>query len=74
MYLYPLYTEVMEWLGHAIRMDETRRANRNFGGKVKGRIKVESLRFRWLENADNDIKALKGKRWMYEYKQTIKKN
>jgi hypothetical protein len=49
----------MKWLGHLIRMDQTRVAKKRFDSRSGGRRKVGSHRLRWLEDVANDLCGLK---------------
>jgi hypothetical protein len=46
---------MLEWLGHVIRMDQTREAKNNFESKPEGRRQVGRSGCRWLEDEENDI-------------------
>jgi hypothetical protein len=52
-------------------MDQTGVVKTIFEGKTEGRRKVERLRFKWMEETENDLRELKVKRWK---KGTIMKN
>lgn len=47
----------MKWLGHVIRMDQTREAKNNFESKPEGRRPVCRSRCSWLEGDGNDMTA-----------------
>jgi transcription termination factor 2 len=53
----------LEWLGHVIRMEDTRLPNMVFNAKPEGRRGVGRPRLRWLDDVKADIKALGIKRW-----------
>jgi hypothetical protein len=53
----------LEWLGHVVRMEDTRRPERVFNAKPEDRRLVGRSRLKWLEDVDADIKALGVKRW-----------
>ena len=52
----------LEWLGHAIRMNETRSIKKIFEGKLEGRRDREQPRLRWTDDVD-DLRKLDVKRW-----------
>jgi hypothetical protein len=52
----------LEWLGHAIRMEDTRLPKVVFNAKPEGRRGVGIPRLRWLDDVEADIKALGIKR------------
>jgi hypothetical protein len=49
----------LEWLGHVIRMDQTREAQIVFDSKPKGKMKVRRFKLRWLDDAENDLQEMK---------------
>jgi hypothetical protein len=53
----------LEWLGHVIRMEDTRLQKMVFNGKPEGRRGVGRPRLRWLDDVKAGIKALNIKRW-----------
>jgi hypothetical protein len=54
----------LEWLGHVIRMEDTRLPKMVLNAKPEGRREVERPRLRWLDDVEADIKkALGVKRW-----------
>jgi transcription termination factor 2 len=68
MYKLPdIVTEVkvrrLEWLGHVVRMEDTRLPEVVFNAKPEGRHGVGRPRLRWLNDVEADIKALGVKRW-----------
>jgi hypothetical protein len=53
----------LEWLGHVVRMEDTRPPKMVFNAKPEGRYGAERPRLRWLDDAEADIRALVVKRW-----------
>jgi hypothetical protein len=62
-----LVTEIkvrrLEWLGHVVRMEDTRLPNMVFNAKPEGRRGVGRPRLIWLDDAEADIRVLVVKRW-----------
>jgi hypothetical protein len=52
----------LEWLGHVVRMEDTRLPKMVFNAKPEGRHGVRRPRLRWLDDVEADIKALGVKR------------
>jgi hypothetical protein len=52
----------LEWLGHVIRMNETRSVKKIFEGKLEGRRDKGRPRLRWIDNAEDDLRKL-GVKW-----------
>jgi hypothetical protein len=52
----------LEWLGHVVRMEDTRLPKMVFKTKPEGRRGVRRPRLRWLDDVEADIKALGVKR------------
>jgi hypothetical protein len=48
----------LKWLGHVVRMEDTRLPEIVFNAKPEGRRGVGRPRLRWLDNVEADIKAL----------------
>jgi hypothetical protein len=48
----------LEWLGHTIRMDGARMAKQVFVSKPEGRRDIGRPELRWLDDVEDDIKAL----------------
>ena len=53
----------LEWLGHVIRMNETRSVKKIFEGKLEGRRGRGRPRLRWIDDVEDDLKKLGVKRW-----------
>jgi len=53
----------LEWLGHVIRMNETRSVEKIFEGKLEGRRGRGRPRPRWVDNVEDDLRKLGVKRW-----------
>ena len=53
----------LEWLGHVIRMSETRSVKKIFEGKLEGRRGGGRPRFRWINDVEDDLRTLGVKRW-----------
>jgi hypothetical protein len=53
----------LEWLGHVIRMNETRSVKKIFEGKLEGRRGKGRPRLRWINNVKDDLRKLGVKRW-----------
>jgi hypothetical protein len=53
----------LEWLGHIIRMDGARMAKKVFVSKPEGRRDTGRPKLRWLDDVEDDIKALGTRRW-----------
>ena len=52
----------MDWLGHVIRMNETRSV-KIFEGKLEGRRGRGRPRLRWRNDVEDDLRKLGVKRW-----------
>jgi hypothetical protein len=48
----------LEWLGHVIRMDETRAVKKIFEGELEGRRGRGRTRLRWINDVDGDLRKL----------------
>jgi len=53
----------LEWLGHVIRMNETRTVKKIFEGKLEGRRGRGRPRLRWIDEVEDDLRKLGVKRW-----------
>jgi hypothetical protein len=53
----------LEWLGHIIGMDGACMAEKVFVSKPVGRRDIGRPKFRWLDDVEDDIKALRTRRW-----------
>ena len=54
---------ILEWIGHVIRMNETRSVKKIFEGKLKGRRGRGRPRLRWIDDVEDDLRKLGVKRW-----------
>jgi len=52
----------LEWVGHVIRMNETRSV-KIFEGKLEGRRGRGRPRLRWINDVEDDLRKLGVKRW-----------
>ena len=53
----------LEWIGHVIRMNETRCVKKIFEGKLEGRGGRGRHRLRWIDNVEDDLRKFGVKRW-----------
>jgi hypothetical protein len=53
----------LEWLGHVVRMEDTRLPKMVFNATREGRRGAGRPRLRWLVDAEADIKVLGVKMW-----------
>ena len=53
----------LEWLGHVVRMNETRSVKKIFEGKLEGRRGRGRPRLRWINDAEDYLRKLGVKRW-----------
>ena len=53
----------LEWIGHIIRMNETRSVKKIFEGKLEGRRGRGRPRLRWINDVEDDLRKLGVKRW-----------
>jgi len=53
----------LEWIGHVIRMNETRYVKKIFEGKLEGRRGRGRPRLRWIDDVEDDLRKLGVKQW-----------
>jgi hypothetical protein len=53
----------LEWLGHVVRMNETRSVKKVFEGKIEGRRSRGRPRLKWINDVEDDLRKLGVKRW-----------
>jgi hypothetical protein len=53
----------LEWLGHVVRMDESRSVKKIFERKLEGRKGRGRPRLRWINDVEDDLRKLGVKRW-----------
>jgi hypothetical protein len=53
----------LEWLGHIIRMDGARMVKKVFVSKPEGRRDIGRPKLKWLDDVEDDIKALGIRQW-----------
>jgi hypothetical protein len=53
----------LQWIGHVIRMNETRSVKKIFEGKLEGRRGRGRPRLRWIDDVEDDLRKLGVKRW-----------
>ena len=53
----------LEWLGHVVRMNETKSVKKIFEGKLEGRRGRGRPRLRWINDVEDDLRKLGVKRW-----------
>jgi transcription termination factor 2 len=53
----------LEWLGHVVRMKETRSVKKIFEGKLEGRRGRGRPTLRWINDVKDDLRKLGVKRW-----------
>ena len=53
----------LEWIGHVIRMNETRSVKKISEGKLEGRRGRGQPRLRWTDDVEDDLRKLGVKRW-----------
>jgi hypothetical protein len=52
----------LEWLGHVVRLNETRSVKKVFKGKLEGQRRVRP-RLRWINDVEEDLRKLGVKQW-----------
>ena len=52
-----------EWLGHVIRMNETRSVKKIFEGRLERRRGRGRPRLRWIDDVEDNLRKLGVKRW-----------
>jgi hypothetical protein len=52
----------LEWLGHVVRMNETRSVKKSFEGKLEGRRDRGRPRLRWINDVEYDLREVGVKR------------
>ena len=55
--------QILEWLGHVVRMNETRSVKKIVEGKLEGRRGRGRPRLRWINDVEDDLRKLSMKRW-----------
>jgi transcription termination factor 2 len=53
----------LEWLGHVVRMNETRSVKKIFEGKLGGQRGRGRSSLRWINDVEDDLRNLGVKRW-----------
>jgi hypothetical protein len=53
----------LEWIEYAVRMSQGRIVKKIFEIKLEGSRRRESLRMRWLEDIEKNLREMKVKRW-----------
>ena len=53
----------LEWIGHVIRMNETRYVEKIFERELEGRRGRGRPRLRWINDVEDDLRKLGVKRW-----------
>jgi hypothetical protein len=53
----------VEWLGHVVRMNETRSVKKIFEGKLEGRRGRGRPTLRWINDVKDNRRKLSVKRW-----------
>jgi hypothetical protein len=53
----------LEWLGHVVRMNETRSVKKISEGKLEGRRSTGRPRLMWINDVEDDLRKLGVKQW-----------
>jgi transcription termination factor 2 len=53
----------LDWLGHVVRMNETRSVKKIFEGKLERRRGKGRPRLGWINDVEDDLRELGVKRW-----------
>jgi hypothetical protein len=53
----------LEWLGHVVRMNETRSVKKIFERKLEGKRGRGQPRLRWINDVEDELRKLGVKRW-----------
>jgi hypothetical protein len=53
----------LEWLGHVVRMNESRSVKKIFEGKLEGGRGRGRHRLKWINDVEDDLRKLGVKRW-----------
>jgi hypothetical protein len=53
----------LEWLGHVVRINETRSVKKIFEGKLEGRRGRGRPRLRWINDVEDELRKLSVQRW-----------
>jgi transcription termination factor 2 len=56
-------TRRLEWLGHVVRMDETRAVKKIFEGQIEGRRGRGRPKLSWINDVVEDLRKLGVRRW-----------
>ena len=57
----------LEWIGHVIRMNETRYVKKIFEGKLEGRRGRGRPRLRWIDDVEDDLTFSRLMTYIYIY-------
>jgi len=53
----------LEWIGHAVRIDQGRTVKKVFESKLEGNRRMGRHRLRWLEDVEKHLWEMMFKRW-----------
>jgi hypothetical protein len=53
----------LEWLGHVVRMYQSRSVKKIFEGKLEGKRGRGRPRLRWINDVEDDLRKLGVKQW-----------